>query len=94
MMRRTDAQTSTVDLKALYPQATTAPYAELEYCAKDPLCNNRPSVTFWHGKSVDHCEAHYETILRQGRQKQFLIPGIPYVFMVVNGKIYYRKNVE
>lgn len=85
---------STVNLKAICPIACTAPFSELEYRATDELNGGNSSVTWWTGESYDNCEARWEIIFLQSRQKRFEIPGIPFKFMLVNGEIYYRRNVE
>lgn len=86
--------TSTIDLKAIAPNANNKPYSSLEYVPSDPLNGNRPTITWWEGKHYDDCESRYEIVLTQARQKKFEIPGISYKFIVVSGTIYYRKNVE
>ena len=92
---------STVDMRVLAPTATTKPYSELEYLKSDPLNDGNPSVTWWTGEGHDNCEAEYEIVLKRQqkgatviRTKQFEIPSIPYKFIVVNDKLYYRRNVE
>lgn len=85
---------STVNLKLLAPRACNDPYSELEYTNKDPLNNNKASVTWWTGPNSDDCDGRYEIVFKQTRQKMFEIPGIPYKFIVVSNKIFYRRNVE
>lgn len=79
---------STVDVKALIPSITPHPFCELEYIPADRTLN------LWEGRSFDHCECRWERTIAQARQLAFEIPGVPYHFILVSGKIYYRKNGE
>lgn len=79
---------SCVDLKALYPQCTTKPFAELELEVK----NGISTITMWVGQSYGHSEAHWEKEVKQTRSRKFEIPGIPYHFVIVHKTIYYRRN--
>lgn len=89
-----NAKVSTVNLKQLQPSCSGHPYTELEYLASDPLNGGKASVTMWVGPNCDDCESKYEICFTQARQKRFEIPGIPFKFVLVNGTIYYRRNVE
>lgn len=88
------SKVSTVNLKLLFPQSCTAPYGEIEYRAMDDLEEGLASITWWTGESFHNCEERWSIRLNQARQKQFEIPGIPFKFIIVNGEIYYRRNVE
>lgn len=85
---------SKVNLKLIARSATPQPFSELEYVANDPLSPGWATVTWWIGTDYDNCESRWEIQFKQARQKKFEIPGVPYKFMLVNGEIYYRRNVE
>lgn len=85
---------STVNLKVLYPQANNQRYSELEFVSCDGLNGDKPSLTWWEGHDAGKCEARWEMVVSNHRQLRFEIPGIPFKFIIVNGEIYYRRNVE
>lgn len=86
--------TSIVNLKAICPKANNQPFSQLEFNKKDPLHNNKPSITWWEGLHDEHCESRWELVINQSRYRSFEIPGVPFKFIIVSGQIYYRKNVE
>ena len=81
---------SRVDMKQLYPQCTREEYASLELMRE----GTQLSLVLWYGKSEDHCQGNWWQSIPQARQRAFEIPGIPFRFIVVSNKIYYRRNVE
>lgn len=48
------------------------------------------AVTLWVGPDEDSGEGLWEQHIPQGRQKKFEVPGVPYLFIIVSGKLYYR----
>lgn len=48
-------------------------------------------LVLWNGQNEENCECAWVEEIKQCRQKQFEIPGIRAVFMVVNQRLYLRK---
>lgn len=85
---------STVNLKKLVPYYSKFPHCELEYMAADPLNEGKPSLTVWEGTDSENKDGKYEVVVTNSRQLRFELPEIPFKFVLVNGEIYYRRNVE